>query len=75
MATAAGQQQRDSPWRAHEEMQAAAWEAESERVAVKEGLDGRPNVADREGRTIPGKAHKCLTWGSDVLTWGSPEVR
>ena len=33
VATAAGQQQRDSPWRAHEEMQAAAWEAESERVA------------------------------------------
>ena len=71
VATAAGQQQRDSPWRAHEEMQAAAWEAESERVGVKEGLDG----PDREGRTIPGKAHKCLTWGSDVLTWGSPEVR
>ena len=32
VATAAGQQQRDSPWRAHEEMQAAAWEGESERV-------------------------------------------
>ena len=78
MATAAGQQQRDSPWRAHEEMQAAAWEAESERVAMKEGLDGRDGrrkCDDREGRTIPGKAHKCLTWGSDVLTWGSPEVR
>ena len=45
VATAAEQQQRDSPWRAHEEMQAAAWEAESERVAVKEGLDGRTGKA------------------------------
>ena len=59
-------------------MQAAEWEAEvRERVAVKEGWTAgrRPKCDDREGRTIPGKAHKCLTWGSDVLTWGSPEVR
>ena len=55
VATAAGQEQRDWTCGAHEEMQAAAWEAESERVAVKEGLDG----PDREGRTIPGKAPKC----------------
>ena len=44
---------------------------------MKEGWTAgqRPKCDDWEGRTIPGKAHKCLAWGGNVLTWGSPEVR